>query len=213
MPPTTGLDRFICSIDSALRTLLVPERRTSTRAIPGAELLDVPLTKQEIQHAAGLMRVNHAGEVSAQALYQGQALTAKLQKIKSQMDAAANEEVEHLSWCEERLRELNSRPSWLNPIWYTGSLLLGALAGWAGDKWSLGFVAETEKQVAQHLREHLQGLPAKDEKSKAILRQMEIDETKHAHEAIKAGAAELPYPIKILMNKISKLMTKSSYYI
>ena len=129
------------------------------------------------------------------------------------MAQAAQEEIEHLSWCEERLTELNSRPSLLNPLWYTGSFLLGSIAGWAGDKWSLGFVVETERQVAQHLREHMQGLPANDEKSKAIVKQMEIDETQHANAAIKAGAVELPYPIKKIMNKVSKLMTKSSYYI
>ncbi len=213
MRDITGLDKLISGFDSVLRTLLIPEQRTSHRASPAENFVDVPLNQQEKRHAAGLMRVNHAGEVCAQALYQGQALTAKLPTVKTQMAQAAQEEIEHLSWCEERLTELNSRPSLLNPLWYTGSFLLGSIAGWAGDKWSLGFVVETERQVAQHLREHMQGLPANDEKSKAIVKQMEIDETQHANAAIKAGAVELPYPIKKIMNKVSKLMTKSSYYI
>jgi ubiquinone biosynthesis monooxygenase Coq7 len=213
MPNPFAIDKLICGVDSALRTVFVPKQRISNRASPAADIAEASMSSQEKRHAAGLMRVNHAGEVCAQALYQGQALTSKLKRVKAQMDKAAQEEIEHLSWCEQRLSELNSQPSLLNPFWYSGSLMLGILAGWAGDQWSLGFVAETERQVATHLREHLQGLPVQDEKSKAIVKQMETDETQHANAALKAGGAELPYPIKYLMNKISKLMTKSSYYI
>ena len=159
------------------------------------------------------MRVNHTGEVCAQALYQGQALTATLTPVKAQLEQAAQEENEHLAWCEQRLTELNSRPSLLNPVWYIGSLLIGATAGLAGDRWSLGFVAETEHQVAAHLQSHIEKLPEKDERTRAILQQMYTDEAQHAQMAEKAGAAELPNPIKKLMTKIAQLMTKTSYYI
>lgn len=159
------------------------------------------------------MRVNHAGEVCAQALYQGQALTAQLTHIKKQMSDAAAEEIDHLAWCEERLTELGSKPSLLNPFWYGGSIILGALAGFVGDKVSLGFVAETERQVSAHLQHHLQQLPAKDKKSQAILFKMKEDEEQHATTALNAGAIELPYIVKQLMRVVSKLMTKSSYYV
>ena len=159
------------------------------------------------------MRVNHAGEVCAQALYQGQALTAQLKEVKAQMTEAAAQEVDHLAWCEQRLSELGSRPSILNPIWYGGSIALGALAGLAGDKWSLGFVAETERQVTKHLQTHQQHLPTQDVKTKAILAKMQDDEEHHAEVASKAGAAELPFFIKQLMQCVSKLLTKTSYYI
>lgn len=142
------------------------------------------------------MRVNHAGEVCAQALYRGQALTAKLVEVRAQMAEAAAEEIDHLAWCEERLRELDSRPTVLNPFWYLGSLMLGMAAGLAGDRWSLGFVAETERQVSQHLQKHLQKLPAQDNKTKLILERMHEDEAYHADMAMAAGAAELPDFIK-----------------
>ena len=158
------------------------------------------------------MRVNHSGEVCAQALYQGQALTAQLSQVKEQMTQAAAEEIEHLAWCEKRLAELDSKPSLLNPIWYGGSLLLGALAGLAGDKISLGFVAETERQVTAHLQSHLRRIPAEDSKTKVILEQMQVDEEHHAETAVQAGAVELPYLVKKVMSAVSKLMTKSSYY-
>lgn len=159
------------------------------------------------------MRVNHAGEVCAQALYQGQALTATLKHIKKQMTQAAAEEVDHLAWCETRLSQLGSKPSLFNPFWYAGSIVLGAAAGLAGDKISLGFVAETERQVAHHLQEHLRAIPGSDQKTKAILEGMLEDELHHADTAVHAGAVELPYLIKQLMHAVSRLMTKSSYYL
>ena len=207
------VDKLLCEIDTAVRTLIVPEYRKSVRACPGQNIHEPSLSTQEKHHVASLMRVNHAGEVSAQALYQGQALTAKLSTVKTQMTEAAAEEVDHLAWCEQRLRELNSRPSILNPFWYVGSLMIGALAGLVGDRWSLGFVAETERQVTKHLQQHLQHLPPQDQKTKAILAQMQHDEAHHAKVANAAGAAELPFLIKQLMQGVSKLLTKSSYYI
>lgn len=207
------IDALISEVDTALRTILPPNKRVSTRYSPAAEIEDAPLSLREKKHVAGLMRVNHAGEVCAQALYQGQALTAQLTHIKQQMSDAAAEEVDHLAWCEERLYELGSKPSLLNPIWYSGSILLGALAGFAGDKVSLGFVAETERQVTAHLKNHLQKLPVHDKKSQAILKQMQVDEEQHAKTAIESGGIELPIPIKQMMSLVSKLMTHSSYHI
>lgn len=207
------LDTLIIEVDNALRTLFPPAQRTSTRSSPAQSLTDIDLSIKEKKHVAGLMRVNHAGEVCAQALYQGQALTAQLTHIKKQMSDAAAEEIDHLAWCEERLTELGSKPSLLNPFWYGGSIILGALAGFVGDKVSLGFVAETERQVSAHLQHHLQQLPAKDKKSQAILVKMKEDEEQHATTALNAGAIELPYIVKQLMRVVSKLMTKSSYYV
>lgn len=213
MPTPNFIDNLINEFDTALRTVLPPKERCTVRPSPAEHVDESLLTLSEKQHIAGLMRVNHAGEVCAQALYQGQALTAKLTHIKQQMSEAAQEEVDHLAWCEERLYELDSRPSLLNPVWYGGSLLLGALAGLAGDKVSLGFVAETERQVSAHLYKHLQALPAADNKTRAILAQMKDDEEQHAQLAIEAGAIELPFLVKKLMNAVSKLMTKSSYHL
>ncbi|WP_058534180.1 2-polyprenyl-3-methyl-6-methoxy-1,4-benzoquinone monooxygenase [Legionella saoudiensis] len=207
------LDALISEVDNALRTVLPPSKRISNRHSPAVEIEDHPLSLREKKHVAGLMRVNHAGEVCAQALYQGQALTAQLTHIKQQMSDAAAEEVDHLAWCEERLYELGSKPSILNPIWYSGSILLGALAGFAGDKVSLGFVAETERQVTAHLKHHLQKLPTHDKKSQAILKQMQEDEEQHATAAIESGGIELPTPVKRIMSLVSKLMTHSSYHI
>ncbi|KGP62461.1 2-octaprenyl-3-methyl-6-methoxy-1,4-benzoquinol hydroxylase [Legionella norrlandica] len=207
------LDKLISEVDSALRTLVLPKKRFTARKSPAERIEDQPLSSQEKKHISGLMRVNHAGEVCAQALYQGQALTAQLTHVKKQMTQAAAEEIDHLAWCEERLYELGSKPSLLNPIWYSGSILLGALAGLAGDKISLGFVAETEKQVTAHLQRHLLYLPTHDKKTIAILKEMQEDEEQHANAAIEAGAVELPYIIKQLMNAVSKLMTNTSYYI
>lgn len=211
------LDQLITDIithaDSALRTLFPPKQRPHQRTNPGLAEAPPSMTSQEKHHVAGLMRVNHAGEVCAQALYQGQALTAKLPLVKEQMIHAAEEEIDHLAWCEQRLQELDSQPSKLSIIWYSGSFILGALAGLAGDRWSLGFVAETERQVADHLQKHLTQLPIKDQRTRAILSQMQEDEAQHAQAAIVAGAAELPQNIKSLMTMTSKLMTCSSYYI
>jgi ubiquinone biosynthesis monooxygenase Coq7 len=208
----TVADRAIHHLDQALRTLW--GRPTTTgRATPGAVLPEPALSPQQQHLAAGLMRINHAGEVSAQALYQGQALTAKLPQVRHEMEQAAIEENDHLAWCEQRLEQLGSRRSLLNPLWYLGSLSIGALAGVAGDKWSLGFVAETEHQVIRHLDEHLARLPAADDKSRAILEQMSVDEAHHATVALQAGGAELPAPIKRLMGAVSKVMTRTSYWI
>ncbi len=204
---------MIDAIDTSLRTLLPPEKRHTTRPNPAEKIAESELNQDEKKHVAGLMRVNHAGEVCAQALYQGQALTAKLENTREQMQAAAAEEIDHLSWCEDRLTELGYSPSILNPFWYIGSFALGALAGIAGDKYSLGFLEETEKQVTAHLQSHLDKLPHQDHKSQAILAQMKIDEEQHADMAYQAGATSLPAPIQHLMKYVSKLLTKSSYYL
>lgn len=213
MRQLTAFDQLLCQIDTALRTLLPPPQRGSNRVNPGQTAISPPMSRDETRHVAGLMRVNHSGEVCAQALYQGQALTAQLTTVKAQMMTSAAEEVDHLAWCEQRLHELNSEPSKLNALWYSGSFMLGALAGLAGDRWSLGFVAETERQVGAHLQHHLDKLPASDMNTRAILTQMHEDEVHHAEVALNAGAAELPGVIKQLMKSVSTLLTHSSYYI
>ena len=207
----TGLDKLINSFDQALRSL-VPGATSSQRTNPAT---DEPsqLCGSDARHVAGLMRVNHSGEVCAQALYHGQALTAKLPHVRQEMQQAAIEEQDHLAWCEDRLKELDSHTSVLNPIWYGLSYGMGAIAGIAGDKYSLGFVAETERQVSQHLQQHLQQLPEHDERSRKILEQMNEDELHHRDTALQAGGVDLPVPVKITMTAISKLMTKTSYYL
>lgn len=208
------VDKLLSNFDAALRTLLPPQKRHAERPMPGAQVENSqPLTAAEQRHIAGLMRVNHAGEVCAQALYQGQALSAKLGPIKAQMQRAAQEEIEHLAWCEQRLRELNSQPSLLNPLWYAGSLLMGLCAGLAGEGVSLGFVVETEKQVSNHLQSHLQQLPQQDQKTKLLLEAMQEDEMQHANEAMAAGAITLPLPVQMAMHYVAKIMTKTSYYL
>jgi len=206
-------DECIMQFDKALTTLVgTPE--TTARAFPDALLADdKSLTERERKQSAGLMRVNHAGEVSAQALYQGQALTAKLPQVRSAMEAAAQEENDHLVWCQQRLQSLSSHTSVLNPFWYLGSFTIGAIAGKVGDKWSLGFVAETEKQVVKHIDSHLNVISEDDKKSRAILSQMKIDEQQHGTAASEAGGAVLPQPVRKLMGLVSKLMTRSSYWI
>ncbi len=194
-----------------LRTLFASQR--SVRPHPDAGVPDATLSEAERKHVAGLMRVNHSGEVCAQALYQGQALTSRDPAIRDALREAAHEEVEHLAWTEQRLRELGSHTSWMNPLWYAGSLTLGVLAGKLGDRWNLGFLAETEKQVTAHLESHLDRLPESDEKSAAIIRQMAVDETSHAHTAEALGAAQFPPLVKALMQQTSKLMTGLSYRI
>ncbi|NVJ68023.1 MAG: 2-polyprenyl-3-methyl-6-methoxy-1,4-benzoquinone monooxygenase [Gammaproteobacteria bacterium] len=205
-------DRLCNVADSALKTTF-GIYDAQTRPSPAAAVQDCDMTEQEQSHAASLMRINHTGEVCAQALYQGQALTAKLPNIRQEMEQAAKEEVDHLAWCSERIHQLDSRESLLNPLWYAGSFAIGAVAGMAGDKWSLGFVAETEHQVGKHLESHLEKLPEQDQKSQAILKQMHQEELQHAQNAIDHGAAELPQPIKGAMGLMSKLMTKSVYYL
>ncbi|MDE1463205.1 2-polyprenyl-3-methyl-6-methoxy-1,4-benzoquinone monooxygenase [Spartinivicinus poritis] len=206
------LDKFISQSDQVLRTLNRHAHQPS-RPSPAAGAKDDALSELEQRHAAGLMRVNHSGEVCAQALYQGQGLTAKLPDVREEMEQAAQEEVDHLAWCEERLEQLNSRPSLLNPVWYGLSFSIGALAGALGDKWSLGFVAATENQVCKHLSGHLQSLPVQDTKSRAIVEQMLVDEASHEEKALAAGGINFPKPIKLFMTATSKLMTKTAYHI
>lgn len=208
----SATDHLLQKADAILRVLCPPKIRPHLRENPAKNQSEARLNQKERRHIAGLMRVNHSGEICAQALYQGQALTAQLDTIKAQMTKAAQEEVDHLAWCEERLQELNSKPSLLNPFWYAGSLCLGAFAGLMGDQWSLGFVAETERQVTAHLIKHIEHVPSQDKKTHAILQQMKIDETAHAEAAIAAGAKELPLLIKSLMYAISKILTTSSYH-
>ncbi|MDQ7074079.1 MAG: 2-polyprenyl-3-methyl-6-methoxy-1,4-benzoquinone monooxygenase [Gammaproteobacteria bacterium] len=206
----TALDQLIINADKGLTTLF-GNTRTTGRPYPAEEQQSHDLSASEQQHAAGLMRINHAGEVAAQGLYQGQALTAKLPEVRQQMEHAALEENDHLKWCEQRLQELNSHKSRLSPLWYGGSFSLGALAGLAGDKWSLGFVAETEKQVIKHLDEHFTSLPEKDQRSLAILKQMQEDERQHEQLALESGGAELPWPVRTLMGLTAKIMTRTAY--
>lgn len=206
------LDRCLVQFDQALRSC-VPGSSNARRVSPAAATKELELSETDRQHAAGLMRINHTGEVCAQALYQGQATTAKLSDVRESMEQAAAEEVDHLAWCEERLQQLDSRPSVLNPLWYTLSYGVGAAAGLAGDKWSLGFVAETEDQVCEHLEEHLEELPENDSKSRAILETMIADEKHHGESARDAGGAELPAPIKQAMTVMSEVMKKTTYHI
>lgn len=204
-------DQWIHQFDQALRTL-VPGSTPAARPRPGVADL-APLSVQQARHVAGLMRVNHSGEVCAQALYQGQALTARLPRVREDMRQAAQEEQDHLNWCEARLQELGSHPSLLNPLWYGLSFALGAAAGLAGDEYSLGFVAETEKQVMAHLNHHLDSLPEADQSSRALLQQMHDDEAHHRDQALAAGGAALPAPVQGLMSLVSKVMTKTSYVV
>ena len=206
------LDKLLMHCDLAVRTLS-GNTSASTRPNPAENIDAVDSAEYDKKHSAGLMRVNHVGEVCAQALYQGQAITARSSEVREQMQHAASEEIDHLAWCQTRLTELNSHTSYLNPIWYTGSLAIGVIAGLAGDKWSLGFLAETEKQVTNHLEGHLEQLPAEDVKSRKIVEQMAIDEQQHAHLACEAGAAELPQPIKQGMRLMSTIMTTIAYRI
>lgn len=207
-------DRFLVEIDQSLRaTVATPT--TTERPNPAQNVQPLAdLTEEERKRSAQLMRINHAGEVAAQGLYRGQALTAKLPQVRTQMERAALEENDHLAWCAHRLDELSSHRSRLNPLWYWGSFSMGAVAGLVGDKWSLGFVKETEDQVEQHLAEHLGKLPASDLPSTVILQQMKEDEVRHGQMAQQAGGAQLPFPIrKLAMPLISKLMTSTAKYI
>jgi ubiquinone biosynthesis monooxygenase Coq7 len=206
----TPLDRLLAGANNALRTIAAPAGR-SARKNPAADLADADLTDKQKAHAAGLMRVNHAGEIAAQALYQGHAMVARDSSIEEQMHRAAEEEFDHLAWCEQRLSELNERPSMLSPVWYTGAFLIGAASGALGDKWSLGFIAETEKQVCAHLDSHLDRLPDDDVRSRAIVKQMRDEEEEHGENAKDAGAAELPEPIRELMKLTARVMTSAAY--
>ncbi len=206
------LDKLIIQADSVLRTIF-GNPPLSGRPYPAAACSEAELSEQGKRHAARLMRVNHSGEVSAQGLYQGQALTAKLPNVRLKMEQAAIEENDHLVWCAQRLNDLGARKSLLNPVWYIGSFLIGTTAGMLGDKWSLGFVAETEHQVVRHLNKHLASLAEDDERSRAILEQMKIDETKHATTALHHGGSELPVAVKKLMRLMSKIMTGTTYWV
>jgi ubiquinone biosynthesis monooxygenase Coq7 len=202
-------DAFILQFDKALRTVFAQAH--SRRAYPDAGLPEADMSEAERRHAAGLMRVNHSGEVCAQALYQGQALTARNPDAARALLEASDEETEHLAWCEKRLEELGSHKSVLNPLWYAGSFALGALAGALGDKWNLGFLAETERQVEGHLDGHLSSLPEQDAKSRAIVEQMKADEIKHADTAIAHGGADLPLGVRQTMRTTSRLLTFAAY--
>ncbi|WP_456448754.1 2-polyprenyl-3-methyl-6-methoxy-1,4-benzoquinone monooxygenase [Thiolapillus sp.] len=206
----TQADRLVVNLDQALRTLfgrpLVTERPNPAETCEESEL-----PESQRDHVARLMRINHTGEVCAQALYQGQALTARREEVKRSMERSAAEENDHLDWCEQRVEELDGRLSLLNPLWYAGSFALGAAAGLAGDKWSLGFVAETEKQVEGHLDEHLAQVPESDCRTRAILEQMKEDEIRHGQTAKSHGGIELPGPVKAAMKFMSKVMTTSVY--
>jgi len=197
-------------IDNALR-MSSGESGAAQRANPAKSVAEVVMDETHRRHAAGLMRINHAGEICAQALYAGQAATARNPEVKAGMQKAADEEIDHLSWCKERLDELESHPSLLAPLWYAGSFAIGAAAGLAGDGWSLGFLKETENQVEAHLESHIARLPAEDARSRAILDQMKIDEAKHAKMAENAGAFDLPLPLRKLMKLTAGAMKAIAY--
>ncbi len=204
------VDELIVEFDRALRTVFASAR--STRPVPGLDVPEAPLDERERRHVVGLMRVNHCGEICAQALYQGQALTSRRPEVREALRQAGEEETEHLAWTEGRIRELGGRKSVLNPLWYAGALSLGAMAGCIGEKWNLGFLAETERQVEAHLEGHLERLPPQDERSRRIVAQMKVDEAGHADTAISLGAAELPAPVKMAMKMAAGLMTRTAYH-
>lgn len=205
------MDGLILEFDKALRAVFAPGR--SARLTPGADLPEAVLSDEERRHATALMRVNHSGEICAQALYQGQALASRDASIRSVLRQAAEEEGEHLAWTERRLAELGGRKSLLNPLWYAGSLSIGILSGKFGDAWNLGFLAETERQVEKHLDMHLQRLPENDRKSWAVIEQMKIDEIGHAHAAERLGARELPGMVRLAMRLVSGVMTGTAYWV
>ena len=208
----TPIDRFIIEFDTALRSVV--GGANAQRPTPGSDSgANTALDSEQRKHAAGLMRVNHVGEVCAQALYQSQKLVARNSEVQEMLDRSGQEEMDHLAWCETRLKELGSHTSYLNPIWYAGSFAIGLAAGFAGDKWSLGFVSETEKQVENHLASHLKKLPEEDHRSRAIVNQMRIDEIEHGQAAMNAGGVTLPETIQKMMQAISKVMTTTAYKI
>jgi 3-demethoxyubiquinol 3-hydroxylase len=205
-------DRMIQQFDTILRTLM-PHAATSQRGTPAAGVADGVLDDQERRHAAGIMRVSHAGEVCAQALYQGQSLSAKLPHVRKQLDQSALEEIDHLAWCDERLKELHSRSSYLNPLFYVASFGIGAATGAVSDRISLGFIAATEEQKGKQLEVQQQALPVEDHRSRAILRQMAVDESHHAQLALEAGGMRYPGPIKWGMRLASKAISKGVYHL
>lgn len=205
------VDKFIVGFDKGLRTLFAPAQ--TLRPVPGDVLPDAALDETQQRLSMSLMRVNHSGEVCAQALYQGQAMTAREPSAKQALEQAAQEETEHLAWTERRIAELGGSKSVLNPLFYAGSFAMGAMSGLLGDKWNLGFLAETERQVVRHLEGHLERLPAEDQKSRAIVEQMREDEARHATSALDHGGAELPAPVKAAMKASSKVMTETAYWL
>lgn len=205
------LDPFILQVDQALRTVF--SKAPTVRALPGEALPEPELTAAERRHVAALMRINHVGEVCAQALYAGQAFTARESTVRVALERAAWEETEHLNWTERRIEELDGRKSLLNPLWYAGAWTIGAIAGRLGDPVSLGFVAETERQVEAHLDDHMRQLPAEDRRSQAIIDQMKADEIAHAQTALSLGAAELPAVAKSAMKVAAKVMTTTAYWV
>ncbi|TVS09830.1 MAG: 2-polyprenyl-3-methyl-6-methoxy-1,4-benzoquinone monooxygenase [Wenzhouxiangella sp.] len=212
MRQTTLYDGLLTNLDQALRVVLAPPPG-GTAPSPAGDIEEAELDEAQRRHAAGLMRINHTGEVCAQALYAGQAASARSPKVRLEMEQAAREEEDHLAWCAERLEELDSRPSLLNPLWYAGSFSIGAAAGLAGDPWSLGFVEATERQVEAHLDEHLDTLPPGDERSRAIVQQMKEDEARHADMAVEHGARILPDPVQKLMAVSAGIMKAIVYKI
>lgn len=205
------IDRLITTFDTGLRTLFA--QPMASRPRPDATIEEAPLSTEEKQQAAALMRINHVGEVCAQALYSGQAFVSRDATIVNALKQAATEETDHLAWCEGRIHELGGRKSLLNPLWYAGSFGLGTVAGLLGDRWNLGFLAETEKQVGAHLASHLDVLSAADQKTRKIVAQMQIDEHEHAETAQQLGGVALPLPVQFGMKFASKIMTKTAYYV
>jgi ubiquinone biosynthesis monooxygenase Coq7 len=205
------IDKLITTFDTGLRTVFA--QASAARARPDATIEDLELTNSQKNQAAALMRINHVGEICAQALYSGQAATSRSPHIVQALQHAASEETDHLAWCEARINELGGRKSLLNPVWYAGSFTLGALAGLAGDKWNLSFLAETEHQVSEHLQKHLDTLSEADTKTRSIISQMQQDESAHAAEAKQLGASELPAPVKLGMKLASRIMTTTAYYV
>jgi ubiquinone biosynthesis monooxygenase Coq7 len=208
--PASLLDQLLAAADEALRTL--SGAVTAARASPATDRA-VPSSEADRRSSAGLMRVNHTGEICAQALYSGQALVARDARVRGALQSAAAEERDHLAWCRTRLMELRSRPSLLDPVWYAGSFAWGLASGLAGDRWSLAFLAETEAQVERHLESHLDRLPADDKASRAIVAKMRDDEARHGETGRSLGAAELPYPVKRAMQSASKVMTRTAYWV
>jgi 3-demethoxyubiquinol 3-hydroxylase len=208
----SALDKLLMQADTAIRAI-TGASGTPVRPSPADTIEPATLSDSQSRHVAGLMRINHAGEVCAQALYQGQALTARNHDVRDKMQQSAAEELDHLAWCEQRLEQLDSHVSVLNPLWYAMSFAIGAGAGLVGDRVSLGFVAATEDQVCEHLQQHLEQLPKDDDASRAILSQMLSDESEHAHKAIDAGGVRFPTPVKWGMTLVSKVMTKAAYYV
>lgn len=208
--PAPALDTLVLNLDRALRAVAGVARGTG-RDYPAAAVPEQPMSDPERRHAAGLMRVNHAGEVAAQALYHGQSVTARSQRVRASLEKAAAEEEDHLLWCRQRLDELEERPSLLDPLWYAGSFAMGCAAGLAGDRLNLGFLEETERQVEAHLEDHLERLPPADGRSRAVVEQMQQDEARHARMAHDGGAVPLPIPVRRAMSLVSKIMTRTAY--